>query len=40
MSLVDPRVAAARSISAVSAGKSLERALGAYRDHPERESYI
>ena len=36
MSLVDPRVAAARSISAVSAGKSLERALGAYRDHPER----
>ena len=36
MSLNDPRAAAARSIRAVSAGESLERALDAYRDHPEQ----
>ena len=36
MSLDDPRAAAARTIRAVSAGESLERALDAYRDHSER----
>ena len=36
MSSSDPRAAAARTISAVSTGESLDGALDFYRDHPDR----